>query len=143
VDSGSGERGRRSGPETGRFSANWVRSAFSSWRASIRGADILVASVLAALSLGLGAYVLARAQAAVHLAFTEHAQRLEAAVAERVLLPQEDLTVLSRFLETSGQTTRWQFRRLTFSMLERHRLVYALRSRIPTQYEVDASEDEA
>ena len=125
MNSGSGERGRRSGPETGRFSANRVRSAFSSWRASIRGTDLLVASVFAALSLGFGATVLARGQAAVHLAFTESARRLLAAVTEGLLLPQEDLTSLSNFLETSGQTTRWQFRRLTFSMLERHRLVYA------------------
>ena len=125
MNSGSGERGRRSGPETGRFSANRVRSAFSSWRASIRGTDLLVASVFAALSLGFGATVLARGQAAVHLAYTESARRLLAAVTEGLLLPQEDLTSLSNFLETSGQTTRWQFRRLTFSMLERHRLVYA------------------
>jgi CHASE1-domain containing sensor protein len=125
VTNGAGKSGDRSGPDSRWFTGRRLRSAFSAWRASIRGADILVASVFAALALGLGAYALARAQAAVHLAFTEHAQRLEAAVAERLLLPQEDLTSLSTFLESSGQTTRWQFRRLTFSMLQRHWLVYA------------------
>jgi CHASE1-domain containing sensor protein len=102
-----------------------VRSAFASWRASVRRTDILIASVFAALSLGLGAYVFARAQAAVHLAFTERAQRLRAAVAERLLMPQEDLASLSSFLEISGQMTRRQFRLVTDPMLARHKLVYA------------------
>ena len=103
-----------------------MRSAVSLWRASVRGTDILVAVVFAALSLGLGAYVLAREEAAVHFAFADRAQRLQAAVAERLLLPREDLTALSSFLETSdGQTTRRQFRLLTSPMLERHQLIYA------------------
>jgi hypothetical protein len=45
--------------------------------------------VFAALSLGLGAYLFARAQAATHLAFTERAQHVQAAVTARLLLPQE------------------------------------------------------
>ncbi|HSD71378.1 MAG TPA: CHASE domain-containing protein [Thermoanaerobaculia bacterium] len=103
-----------------------MRSALSSWRASIRGADVLVASVVAALSLGLGAYVYARAQAATHLAFSERAQHLQAAVTERLLLPQEDLKTLANFLEASGgATTRRQFRVLAEPMLQRRRLVYA------------------
>jgi CHASE1-domain containing sensor protein len=86
---------------------------------------MLVASVFAALSLGLGAYLLMRAEAAVHLAFTERAQRLQAAVTEKLVLPQENLTALSSFLAASGDTTRRQFRLVTFPMLVRHRFVYA------------------
>jgi serine/threonine-protein kinase len=82
--------------------------------------------VLGALSLGLGAYLFARAQAATHLAFTERAQHLQAAVTERLVLPQEDLAALSSFLEATGGTTRRQFRLLTHPMLARHRPVYAL-----------------
>jgi serine/threonine-protein kinase len=81
--------------------------------------------VLAALSLGLGAYLFARAQAATHLAFTQRAQLLQAAVTERLVLPQEDLTTLSNFLEASGDMTRRQFRLLAEPMLKRRRLVYA------------------
>lgn len=103
-----------------------MRSAFSLWRSSVRGTDILFAVVFAALSLGLAAYVLAREEAAVHFSFADRAQRLQAAVAERLLLPREDLTALSSFLATSdGQTTRRQFRLLTNPMLERHQLIYA------------------
>jgi serine/threonine-protein kinase len=126
VTSGSGEGGRRSGSQAGQATGRRLRSALSSWRASIRGTDVLVASVLAALSLGVGAYLFARAQAATHLAFTERAQHLQAAVTERLVLPQEDLTALSSFLEAAGETTRRQFRLLTHPMLARHRLVYAL-----------------
>jgi serine/threonine-protein kinase len=88
--------------------------------------DFLVASVVVALSLGLGAYVFARSQAATHLAFTERAQRLQAAVTETLVLPQSDLTALSSFLAASVGMTRAQFRLLTHPMLERHRVVYAL-----------------
>jgi serine/threonine-protein kinase len=117
--------GRRSGTEGGRFTRRRLRSAFASWRSSIRGADILAASVLGALSLGLGAYVFARAQAATHLAFTQRAQLLQAAVNESLRLPQEDLTTLSSFLESVRETTRQQFRLLAEPMLKRRRLVYA------------------
>jgi serine/threonine-protein kinase len=87
--------------------------------------DVLVASVLAALALGLGAYLLLRAEAAVHLAFTERAQRLQAAVTDKLILPQENLTALASFLEASGNITRRQFRVVTFPMLGRHKFVYA------------------
>ena len=113
MTSGAGQVRGRSGSETGRFTARRLRSALSSWRASIRGTDILVASVLVALSLGLGAYLLARAQAAAHLAFAQRAQRLQAAVTERLSLPSEDLSTLQSLLEASGQVTRRQFRHLT------------------------------
>ncbi len=125
MTSGSGERGRRSGPEAGRFTGRRLRSALSSWRASIRGTDVLVASVFGALSLGLSAYLFARAQAATHLAFTERAQRLQAAITQSLVLPQEDLTALSTFFEAAGETTRRQFRLLAEPMLKRHRVVYA------------------
>ncbi len=125
MTSSSGERWRRSGSDTGWFTGRRVKSAFSLWRAAVSGTDILVASVFVALSLGLGAYILARAQAAAHLAFTQRAQLLQAAVTQRLVLPQEDLTALSSFLEASGMTTRRQFRLLTEPMLVRHRLVYA------------------
>ena len=125
VTSGSDPGARRAGSYSGRLTGRRLRSAFASWRASIRGTDVLVASVLAALFLGLGAYLLARSQAATHLAFTERAQRLQAALAERLLLPQENLTTLTGFLEASGDTTRRQFRLLAEPMLKRHRLVQA------------------
>ncbi len=64
MSSGAEEGGRRSGPETGRFTVRRVRSAYSSWRASIRRTDMFLAGVLVALSLGLGAYLHTRAQAA-------------------------------------------------------------------------------
>jgi len=95
-----------------------------------------------ALSLGLGAYVLARAQAAVHLAFAERAQRLHAAVTERLLLPSEDLAALSSFLEASGHVTRRQFRLLTNPMLVRRRLVYAFEW-LPVVRETERSTYEA
>ncbi len=123
--SSPGRSGSRSGPETGWFSGRRLRSAVSLWRSSVRGTDVLVAGVFVALSLGLGAYLLARAEAAAHLAFTERAQRLQAAVTQGLVLPQEDLTALSSFLQASGMTTRRQFYLLTEPMLERHRLVYA------------------
>jgi serine/threonine-protein kinase len=126
VTSGSGAGVSRPGSETGRFTVRRLRSAFFSWRASIRGTDLLIASVLVALSLGLAAYLLARAQAAAQLAFAERAQRLQAAVTERLSLPPEDLASLHSLLEASGQVTRRQFRQLTEPTLRRRRLVYAL-----------------
>jgi len=97
----------------------------TAWRASVRRVDVLVASVLAALALGLGAYLLLRAEAAAHLAFTERAQRLQAAVTDKLILPEENLTALSSFLEASGGLSRQQFRLLANPMLQRHRTVYA------------------
>jgi CHASE1-domain containing sensor protein len=81
--------------------------------------------VVVALSLGLGAYLLARAQAAAHLAFTERAQRLYSAIIERLQQPREDLATLASFLEASGRLTRHQFHVLAESMLKRHPLVYS------------------
>jgi serine/threonine protein kinase/CHASE1-domain containing sensor protein len=109
--------GSRPGYETGRFTSRRFRTALSSWRASIRGTDILVAGIVAALSLGLAAYVYARAQAAARLSFADQAQRLQAAVAERLSVPLEDSAALSGLLEASGRVTRRQFRQLTSPML--------------------------
>ena len=139
---GSGTAGHRSGSESGRFTGRRLRSAFSSWRASIRGTDVLIASVLAALSLGLGAYLFARAQAATHLAFTERAQLLQAAVNEKLRLPEGDLAALSSFLESVGGTTRQQFRLLAEPMLKRNRLVYAFEW-LPIVLEADRAAYEA
>jgi CHASE1-domain containing sensor protein len=126
VTSGAGRSGGRGSSETGRFTVRRMRSAISQWRASIRWTDILVASVVVALSLGLGAYLLARAQAAAHLAFVERAQHMLAAVTERLSQRTEDLSTLQSLLEVSGRVTRPQFRQLTDSTLRRHRLIYAL-----------------
>jgi CHASE1-domain containing sensor protein len=142
VTGGSSPGGHRSGPESSRFTGRRLRSAFSSWRASIRGSDVLIASVLAALSLGLGAYVFARAQAATHLAFTERAQFLQAAVTESLRLPQGDLAALSSFLESVSGTTRQQFRLLAEPMLKRNRLVYAFEW-LPIVLEADRAAYEA
>jgi CHASE1-domain containing sensor protein len=125
VTNGAGRSGNRSGPDTRWFTGRRLRSAFSSWRASIRRVDVLVACVLAALALVLGAYLLMRAEAAVHDAFSERAQRLQAAVTEKLALPQENLTALSSFLAASGDITRRQFRQVTFPMIFRHKFVYA------------------
>jgi serine/threonine-protein kinase len=125
VTNGAGRSGQRAGSDTGWFTGRRLRSAFSSWRVSIRPADILVAVVLAALALGLAAYLLLRSEEAVHLAFTERAQRLQAAVTEKLVLPQENLNALSSFLEASGHITRRQFRLVTFPMIVRHKFVYA------------------
>jgi len=126
VTNGAGRGGSRPGYETGRFTVRRFRSALSSWRASIRGTDVLLASVLVALSLGLGAVLLARAQAAAQVAFAQRAQRLLAAVTERLSLPPENLATLQSLLEASGHVTRRQFRHLADPTLRRHRLVYAL-----------------
>jgi CHASE1-domain containing sensor protein len=125
VTSASGDRGRRSSSDSGRFTRRRLRSAFSSWLASVRTGDVLAAAVFAALSLGAAAYVLARAQAATRFDFTQRAQRVQAAITERLTQPQEDLATLGDFLEASGETNRKQFRLLAESMLKRHRLVYA------------------
>ena len=122
----SGETGSWSSAPTGRFGVRKVRSAFASWRASIRASDILLMSTLVLLSGGLGAFLLARAHAAARLDFAQRAQRLHAAVLERVATPLEDLATLSSFFEASGRVTRRQFHTLTDPMLSRHRLVYAL-----------------
>ena len=101
-----------------------MRSAFFLFRTSIRGADILVAGVFVAF-VGLGAFLLARAQAAAHLSFSQRAQLLQAALTKRSQTPQEDLTTLASVFEASGRMTRRQIHLLTDPMLVRHRLVYA------------------
>jgi serine/threonine-protein kinase len=127
----SGSGSGRISSETGRFTVRRLRSAISLWRSSIRGTDILVASILVALSLGLGAYFFARAQAAAHFAFVEQAQHLQGAVNERLSVPLDYLGVLSSLLESSGRVTRRQFHYMTDALLRsdpsgrRRRLVYA------------------
>ncbi len=142
MTSGAGTSDSRSGSETGRFTVRRLRSVLSLWRASIRGTDILMASVLVALSLGLGAYLLARAQAAEHLNFAQRAQQLQADLSERLSQPYEDLATLQSLLEASGRMTRRQFRLLTEPTLLRHRLVYALEW-LPVVLESERSSYEA
>jgi CHASE1-domain containing sensor protein len=131
VTSSGGGSGPRSSTETGRFTIRRVRSAFFLWRGSIRGTDILIAAIVVALSLGLGAYLFARAQSAAHFAFTDQAQRMHTAVTERLGIPLEDLAALSSLLESSGRVTRGQFHMVTDALLRpdpllrRRRLVYA------------------
>jgi eukaryotic-like serine/threonine-protein kinase len=111
--------------EGGRLTGRRVQAAVSLWKGSIRGTDILGAGVFAALALGLAAFVFARSQAAARMAFSERAQRVQRAVLERMLLPQEDVTAIANFLQASEVVTRKQFRLLTSPMLKRHALVYA------------------
>ena len=97
-----------------------------------------------ALSLGFGAYLLARAQAAARLAFTQRSQRLYSAIIERLQQPYEDLTTLTSFLEASGRLTRRQFHVLAESMLKRHPLVYSFEwLPIVSDWEREAYEAEA
>ena len=120
-----GDSPRTSG-EGSRLTGRRVRSAISLWRGSIRGTDILAAGVVAALALGIGAFVYARRQAAARLEFSDRAQHLYTAITETLLLPQEDLTAISNFLQASEVVTRKQFRLLTNPILIRHHLlVYA------------------
>lgn len=125
MTTGTDSDGRGPAPQTGRFTARRLRSAIALWRASIRGTDILVAAIFVALSFGLGAYVYARAQAAARLAFAERAQRLQAAITQRLSVPLEDLHALQNFLEAFGTVTRKQFQLSTEPLLQRHRHVYA------------------
>ncbi|MGE5276877.1 MAG: protein kinase domain-containing protein, partial [Acidobacteriota bacterium] len=131
VTSGSGGSGGRSASGTGWFVVRRARSAVSLWWSSIRGRDVLAASILVALSLGLGAFLLARADSAAQVAFAKQTQILQAAVAERLSLPLEDLAALSSLLESSGRVTRRQFHVVTDALLRpdpllrRRRMVYA------------------
>ena len=132
VSSGTDKAESRPGmADTSRFTVRRLRSAFSLWQSSLGSSDLLAAGILVALSLAAGAYVFVRAQASVRLAFAEKAQRLHAAVTDRLSVPLEDLTALSSLLESSGRVTRRQFHLLTDAMLRpdpmlrRRRLVYA------------------
>ena len=108
-----------------------ARSALALWWSSIRGSDVLVAGILVAISLGIGAYLMVRANAAAQLAFARQAQILQAAVTERLSVPQEDLGALSSLLESSGRMTRRQFHVVTEALLRpdplsrRRGIVYA------------------
>jgi serine/threonine-protein kinase len=126
VTSGGPRGPYRFGYETGRITWRRVRSAFGSWRASIKARDVVAASLVFLLSLGLGGYMLSRAQTAAHLAFANEAQHLLGDTTEKLSEPSEDLIALKTFFEVSGRLNRNQFRRLTAPMLQRHLTVYAL-----------------
>ncbi len=114
------------GADTSRFTIRRLRSAFYLWRTSIRATDLLIASVFIALSLGLGAYVLARARAATHLAFAQRAKDLQARVSEKLTTSLENLYTLQSYMGASDHpVTRPQFRLLAYPMLARTREVYA------------------
>ena len=119
---GSGRTG--AGADTSRFTIRRLRSAYFLWHTSLRATDVLIASVFMALSLGLGAYVFARARAEAHLAFAQRAQKLEARVSEKLSSSLENLKTLQSFVEAS-EVTRVQFRLLAYPMLARNREVYS------------------
>ncbi len=121
----SGGGSPRSGTPTGRFTVRRLRSALSLWRSSLRGRDLFVASIPVTASIFLAGYFFVRSQETQRQEFTRRAQLLEAAMAERLSLPLESITALSRFMEVSGSLTRRQFRLLAAPMLKRHRAVYA------------------
>ncbi len=133
-----------SGPvETSRFSIRRLRSAFFLWRSSLRATDLLIAAVFVTLSLGIGAYVFARSRAAVHLAFAQKAQRLQAQVSERLTLALENLYTLESFMGASDRpVTRAQFRLLAYPMLARNPEVYAFEW-LPLVHEADRARNEA
>ena len=138
----SGGTGRiSSGADTSRFTVRRLRSAFFLWRMSLRSTDVLIASVFVALSLGIGAYVFARARAAAHLAFAQRAQRLEARVREKLSSALENLYTLQSFVEASD-VTRLQFRLLAYPMLARNREVYSFEW-LPVVHEAERAAYEA
>jgi serine/threonine-protein kinase len=121
----SGGTGRSgSGAETSKFTIRRLRSTFYLWRTSIRSTDLLIAAVFLALSLGIGAYVFARARAAAHLAYSQKAQQLMSRVTERLLSALENLYTLQSFMAAES-VTRAQFRLIAYPMLARNREVYA------------------
>ena len=122
---GTGADTRSSHPATSRFTARRLRSAFGLWRGSVRRTDLLIASIFIALSLGLGAYVYARAHAAARLEFARQAQVLQAAITKSLNDPLEDLSALQSFLEAYGSVTRKQFQLSTEPLLRKHIHVYA------------------
>jgi serine/threonine-protein kinase len=91
----------------------------------VRRTDLLIAGIFIALSLGIGAYVYARAHAAARLEFAQQAQVLQAAITKSLNDPLEDLSALQSFLEAYGTVTRRQFRLSTEPLLRRHVHVYA------------------
>jgi CHASE1-domain containing sensor protein len=116
---------RASSPATSKFSRRRLRSAFQLWRGSVRRTDLLICSIFLALSLGLGAYVYARAHAAVRLEFTRQAKVLQAAIEKSLNDPLEDLSALQSFLQAYGSVTRKQFQLSTEPLLGKHKHVYA------------------
>jgi CHASE1-domain containing sensor protein len=124
VTIGTGADTRASSPATSRFTARRLRSAFGLWRGSVRRTDFLICSIFVALSLGLGAYVYARAHAAARLEFSRQAQALQAAITKSLNDPLEDLSALRDCLRRRT-VTRKQFRLSTEPLLGRHRRVYA------------------
>ncbi len=136
-----GSGGIGSGADTSRFTVRRLRSAFFLWHTSLRATDILIASVFVALSLGIGAYVFARARAETHLAFAQRAQKLEARVSEKLSSALENLYTLQSFVEASD-VTRLQFRLLAYPMLARNREVYSFEW-LPVVHELERKGYEA
>ncbi|HEY1252546.1 MAG TPA: CHASE domain-containing protein [Thermoanaerobaculia bacterium] len=116
---------RASSPATSKFSRRRLRSAFQLWRGSVRRTDLLICSIFLALSLGLGAYVYARAHAAARLEFARQAQVLQAAITKSLDDPLEDLSALQSFLQAYGSVSRKQFHLSTEPLLGKHKHVYA------------------
>ncbi len=78
------------------------------------------------MAVGLGVYLLVRAQADARLSFAERARRLNGYISRSLLLAQEDPETLRNFFETSGRINRRQFHSIATPMLTRHRYVDAL-----------------
>jgi CHASE1-domain containing sensor protein len=87
---------------------------------------VLGAGILVGLSLAAGAYLLIRARSVARVEFGESAQRLQAAVAEKLKLPADDLETVGNFIQASGRVTRQQFALFVAPMLLRDKFVYAL-----------------
>jgi CHASE1-domain containing sensor protein len=122
----SGGTGRSgSGADTSRFTIRRLRSAFFLWRTSIRATDLLITSVFMALSLGLGAYVFARARAATHLDFAQKAKDLQSRVSQKLASSLENLYTLQGFFNAEGSVRRELFRTLAYPMLARNPEVYS------------------
>jgi CHASE1-domain containing sensor protein len=138
----SGGTGRSSGGDTSRFTVRRLRSAFFLWRTSLRATDLLIASVFVALSLGLGAYVYARARAATHLEFAQKAKDLEALVSRKLASSLENLYMLQSFVEASDRVKRDQFRSVAYPMLARNREVYSFEW-LPVVHESERAKYEA
>lgn len=125
VRSGTGADTRASSPATSKFTARRLKSAFGLWRGSVRRTDFLIAGIFSALSLGIAAYVYARAHAAARLDFAQQAQVLHSAITKSLSDPLEDLSALQSFLEAYGTVTRRQFQLSTEPLLRKHKHVYA------------------
>jgi CHASE1-domain containing sensor protein len=87
---------------------------------------VIAAGILVALSLAAAGYVLIRAKSVARVEFAESAQRLQAAVSEKLKLPADDLETVGNFIQASGRVTRRQFALFVAPMLLRDKFVYAL-----------------